>query len=252
MRVIASVVAISCQLDAHVPVRQIADDLVPGFSIPTRNLFSGVESRLSLRSPRGGDCPCPPMRDNARLDETGRHLRLHADVSPCRWLSLGGQLGNPDRRGADVVHVAAVMDVTTGAGGAARAGCGNGRALRYAATTSLRGGLLDACAPARRRGRGSRRPTRPTVRARSSAAVRHCARIGHPAHKHLARSRSTGSSANHRSDPRHGTAAPAASPCGLSGLTCPTPAFLVSWRSVPRDPGRLGVSALKHFGHGSC
>ncbi|MFN8229067.1 MAG: AarF/UbiB family protein [Mycobacterium sp.] len=34
MRVIASVVAISCQLDAHVPVRQIADDLVPGFSDP--------------------------------------------------------------------------------------------------------------------------------------------------------------------------------------------------------------------------
>ncbi|CAN5442105.1 AarF/ABC1/UbiB kinase family protein [soil metagenome] len=34
MRVIASVVAISCQLDAHVPVRQIAEDLVPGFSNP--------------------------------------------------------------------------------------------------------------------------------------------------------------------------------------------------------------------------
>ncbi|MGK2880919.1 MAG: macrolide-binding ATPase MABP-1 [Mycobacterium sp.] len=34
MRVIASIVAISCQLDAHVPVRQIAVDLVPGFSDP--------------------------------------------------------------------------------------------------------------------------------------------------------------------------------------------------------------------------
>jgi predicted unusual protein kinase regulating ubiquinone biosynthesis (AarF/ABC1/UbiB family) len=34
MRVIASIVAISCQLDAYVPVRQIADDLVPGFSDP--------------------------------------------------------------------------------------------------------------------------------------------------------------------------------------------------------------------------
>lgn len=34
MRVIASIVAISCQLDAHVPVRQIADELVPGFSDP--------------------------------------------------------------------------------------------------------------------------------------------------------------------------------------------------------------------------
>ncbi|MCB0927708.1 MAG: AarF/UbiB family protein [Mycolicibacterium insubricum] len=34
MRVIASVVAISCQLDAHVPVRQIADELVPGFADP--------------------------------------------------------------------------------------------------------------------------------------------------------------------------------------------------------------------------
>lgn len=32
MRVIASIVAISCQLDAHVPVRQIADELVPGFA----------------------------------------------------------------------------------------------------------------------------------------------------------------------------------------------------------------------------
>ena len=34
MRVIASIVAISCQLDAHVPVRQIADQLVPGFADP--------------------------------------------------------------------------------------------------------------------------------------------------------------------------------------------------------------------------
>ncbi len=32
MRVIASVVAISCQLDAHVPVRSIAAELVPGFA----------------------------------------------------------------------------------------------------------------------------------------------------------------------------------------------------------------------------
>ncbi|MGB3483102.1 MAG: AarF/UbiB family protein [Mycobacterium sp.] len=34
MRVIASIVAISCQLDAHVPVRGIADKLVPGFADP--------------------------------------------------------------------------------------------------------------------------------------------------------------------------------------------------------------------------
>ena len=34
MRVIASIVAISCQLDAHVPVRQIADEMVPGFADP--------------------------------------------------------------------------------------------------------------------------------------------------------------------------------------------------------------------------
>ncbi|HYZ67120.1 MAG TPA: AarF/UbiB family protein [Mycobacterium sp.] len=32
MRVIASSVAISCQLDAHVPVRSIAEELVPGFA----------------------------------------------------------------------------------------------------------------------------------------------------------------------------------------------------------------------------
>jgi predicted unusual protein kinase regulating ubiquinone biosynthesis (AarF/ABC1/UbiB family) len=32
MRVIASIVAISCQLDAHVPVRAIAAELVPGFA----------------------------------------------------------------------------------------------------------------------------------------------------------------------------------------------------------------------------
>ena len=31
MRVIASVVAISCQLDAHVPVKAIATELIPGF-----------------------------------------------------------------------------------------------------------------------------------------------------------------------------------------------------------------------------
>jgi predicted unusual protein kinase regulating ubiquinone biosynthesis (AarF/ABC1/UbiB family) len=34
MRVIASIVAISCQLDARVPVRKIADELVPGFASP--------------------------------------------------------------------------------------------------------------------------------------------------------------------------------------------------------------------------
>ncbi len=34
MRVIASIVAISCQLDAHVPVRQITEELVPGFAKP--------------------------------------------------------------------------------------------------------------------------------------------------------------------------------------------------------------------------
>ncbi|MDF2984001.1 MAG: putative unusual protein kinase [Devosia sp.] len=34
MRVIASIVAISCQLDAHVPVRKIALELVPGFADP--------------------------------------------------------------------------------------------------------------------------------------------------------------------------------------------------------------------------
>lgn len=34
MRVIASIVAISCQLDAHVPVRKIATELVPGFANP--------------------------------------------------------------------------------------------------------------------------------------------------------------------------------------------------------------------------
>jgi hypothetical protein len=32
MRVIASSVAISCQLDAHVPVKAIATELVPGFA----------------------------------------------------------------------------------------------------------------------------------------------------------------------------------------------------------------------------
>ncbi|WP_197380600.1 macrolide-binding ATPase MABP-1 [Mycolicibacterium mengxianglii] len=34
MRVIASIVAISCQLDARVPVRKIAEELVPGFADP--------------------------------------------------------------------------------------------------------------------------------------------------------------------------------------------------------------------------
>lgn len=34
MRVIASIVAISCQLDARVPVRRIAEDYVPGFADP--------------------------------------------------------------------------------------------------------------------------------------------------------------------------------------------------------------------------
>lgn len=34
MRVIASIVAISCQLDANVPTRRIADEMVPGFADP--------------------------------------------------------------------------------------------------------------------------------------------------------------------------------------------------------------------------
>jgi hypothetical protein len=34
MRVIASIVAISCQLDAHIPVRRISEELVPGFADP--------------------------------------------------------------------------------------------------------------------------------------------------------------------------------------------------------------------------
>jgi predicted unusual protein kinase regulating ubiquinone biosynthesis (AarF/ABC1/UbiB family) len=37
MRVIASVVAISCQLDAHVPTRRIADEMVPGFANPDQD-----------------------------------------------------------------------------------------------------------------------------------------------------------------------------------------------------------------------
>jgi hypothetical protein len=32
LRVIASIVAISCQLDAHVPVRALAAELIPGFA----------------------------------------------------------------------------------------------------------------------------------------------------------------------------------------------------------------------------
>ena len=34
MRVLASIVAISCQLDAHVATRRIADEMVPGFANP--------------------------------------------------------------------------------------------------------------------------------------------------------------------------------------------------------------------------
>ena len=36
MRVIASIVAISCQLDAHVPARRIAEEYVPGFANPNQ------------------------------------------------------------------------------------------------------------------------------------------------------------------------------------------------------------------------
>ncbi len=34
LRVIASIVAISAQLDAHVPVRELAEQLIPGFADP--------------------------------------------------------------------------------------------------------------------------------------------------------------------------------------------------------------------------
>ena len=34
MRVIASIVAIACQLDAHVPIKALAEELIPGFAEP--------------------------------------------------------------------------------------------------------------------------------------------------------------------------------------------------------------------------
>ena len=34
MRVIASVAAILCQLDAHVPIRALSEELIPGFAEP--------------------------------------------------------------------------------------------------------------------------------------------------------------------------------------------------------------------------
>jgi hypothetical protein len=34
MRVLASSMAILCQLDAHVPTRKLSEELVPGFSDP--------------------------------------------------------------------------------------------------------------------------------------------------------------------------------------------------------------------------
>jgi hypothetical protein len=34
MRVIASVSAILCQLDAHVPIKALSQDLIPGFAEP--------------------------------------------------------------------------------------------------------------------------------------------------------------------------------------------------------------------------
>jgi hypothetical protein len=34
MRVIASVSAILCQLDAHVPIKALSEELIPGFAEP--------------------------------------------------------------------------------------------------------------------------------------------------------------------------------------------------------------------------
>jgi hypothetical protein len=34
MRVIASVAAILCQLDAHVPIKALSEELIPGFAEP--------------------------------------------------------------------------------------------------------------------------------------------------------------------------------------------------------------------------
>jgi hypothetical protein len=34
MRVISSVAAILCQLDAHVPIRALSEELIPGFAEP--------------------------------------------------------------------------------------------------------------------------------------------------------------------------------------------------------------------------
>ena len=118
MRVIASNVAISCQLDAHIPTKALASELIPGFA---------DEAGLS------------PGEDPAAL-------------RGCRISSVFLR-GRP--RG------------------------------RLRATIVPRSMISP--------------PQTPHGSSRSSAAARHWRRIGQSAHNALARSRSTGLSANHRS-----------------------------------------------------
>ena len=60
MRVIASIVAISCQLDAHVPVRAIATELVPGFARtkPPRSSRRRESPAAPTRLPGSLRCSC--------------------------------------------------------------------------------------------------------------------------------------------------------------------------------------------------
>ncbi|SHT13880.1 Uncharacterised protein [Mycobacteroides abscessus subsp. abscessus] len=69
-------------------------------------------------------------------------------------------------------------------------------------------------------------PHTPHGSARSSAAARHCDRIGQSAHSALARSRSAGLSANHRSASAtwHGSASLRASTSTV--IMCPFTCFL--------------------------
>ena len=182
MRVIASIVAISCQLDAHVPTREIADEMVPGFANPDQPSAAASRRRAAV----------DPLPAETALDG---EIRLKLRRRPC---------------------------------GAGHAG---------------------ACARRRSRARRSRRPTPPTAlpdRARRSGTAR---RIGQSAHSTLARSRSVGFSANHRSGSPawHGSTgsfcssvqAPTVRPD--MSFTC----FLVSWLGLffARDPGQV-IGAL--------
>ena len=88
MRVITSVAAILCQLDAHVPIKALSEELIPGFAEPdaavrsnprryAATVFAGTSARTFATTidPRSKISPPQTPQGSARSSAAARHWR---------------------------------------------------------------------------------------------------------------------------------------------------------------------------------